>query len=139
MKLLLVLLLSLGLSSSASRIPVEDYNSESTDSEENSFTTTRILLDSQQINPENCGLRNNETSSLRKRFLSSTRSNQRDFGWLVLLSCPNGVMSGNLINSQWVLTRARFSQYVFFFFRISNSEFYFLSINFFLVFLQTSG
>jgi hypothetical protein len=61
--------------------------------------------DSKQINPEGCGRRNNENSSL-KRFLSAKRSNQKDFGWLVLLSGKEGVTSGNLINSQWVLTRA---------------------------------
>jgi hypothetical protein len=60
-----------------------------------------------RINPTNCGIRNNETSSLRKRYLSATRSNQKDWGWLVLLGGSDGYTSGNLINSQWVLTHAQ--------------------------------
>ncbi len=68
---------------------------------------TAAANDPTQINPANCGRRINEASSLRKRHLSATRSNQKDWGWLVLLVGEDGFSSGSLINSQWVLTHAR--------------------------------
>jgi hypothetical protein len=75
----------------------------------NQNSNNKVLnSDAAQINPANCGMRSNEVSSLRrKRFLSASRSNQKDFGWVVLLEGVNGVTSGSLINSQWVLTHAK--------------------------------
>ncbi len=91
-------------------IDLNEIVAETTD-ESAGLHVVSAIVDAKRVNPEICGRRNNETSSLRKRFLSSTRSNQKDFGWLVLLLGPNGVMSGNLINSQWVLTCAKFAEY----------------------------
>jgi hypothetical protein len=78
----------------------ETTSSTTADSEESNE-------DAKHINPDECGVRSNKTSSLRKRFTSSKRANQNDFGWMVLLQGPDGVVTGSLINSQWVLTRAR--------------------------------
>jgi hypothetical protein len=67
--------------------------------------------DSTRINPPECGQRIIGPKLVRKRFLSSTPADQNDFGWHVaLLNKQNGIESGSLINSQWVLSRANFSE-----------------------------
>jgi hypothetical protein len=63
--------------------------------------------DSTRINPEQCGRRVNNKGSSERRFLSSVKANQKDFGWHVcVLDSEPYHQSGSLINSQWVLSRA---------------------------------
>jgi hypothetical protein len=75
--------------------------------------------DTSKVNPPECGALFFETAkSNGKRFLSSRpAANQNDFGWMVLLEGQDGFKSGNLINSQWVLTNAENVEYARFVFR----------------------
>jgi hypothetical protein len=72
------------------------------------------INDAKKLNPPECGLK--FTSRTRKRFLSAKLSDQKDWGWVVLLEAAAQanptVMVGSLINSQWVLTRADNALYV---------------------------
>jgi hypothetical protein len=68
------------------------------------------------VNPPECGF--NITSdpidfTKTKRFLTSKIiRDQKEFGWVVLLlSGEVGFKTGNLINSQWVLTNAQDVEY----------------------------
>jgi hypothetical protein len=67
-----------------------------------------------EINPKECGINHGggrNRKSKYKRFLDSETADQRNWGWLVLLSGPGRrSTSGFLINSQWVLTRAKFAK-----------------------------
>jgi hypothetical protein len=95
------------------------------------ITTTALgqtANDAKSINPKECGLNftvastlfeTDEPSEPAKRYLSATLSDQRDWGWMVLLDsssltkkanrsfASDYTFSGSLINSQWVLTRAK--------------------------------
>jgi hypothetical protein len=95
------------------------------------ITTTALgqtANDTTSINPKECGLNftvastlfeTDEPSEPAKRYLSATIPDQRDWGWMVLLdSTPllkkinktamsDYTFSGSLINSRWVLTRAK--------------------------------
>jgi hypothetical protein len=79
-----------------------------------SSSTSRVSSltdDSTRINPEGCGLRYKDIQSREERFLSNKRSYQKDWGWHVLVSDKDGFsISGSLINSQWVLTTAKFAK-----------------------------
>jgi secreted trypsin-like serine protease len=79
------------------------------------------LDDAQRINPAECGQLYVPTSSaagdrnVERRFLSGKRANQREWNWQVcLLTDEMKATSGTLINSQWVLTRAKFIEYMTF-------------------------
>jgi hypothetical protein len=71
--------------------------------------------DTKIVNPKECGKINSVAAAQgrRKRFLSSTLvKNQRDWGWLVYLDGEKSDKTGNLINSQWVLTNAKRVEYI---------------------------
>jgi hypothetical protein len=74
--------------------------------------------DATQINPPECGLSYRQMSQVmakdnsgEKRYISSTASRQREWGWHVFLfENADTMFSGSLINSQWVLSRAENSE-----------------------------
>ncbi len=73
----------------------------------------RIADDSSKIiNPKECG---QVYHSMRgKRFISGAVSNQRDWAWQVcIFDSGMRATGGSLINSQWVLTRAKFLEFAF--------------------------
>jgi hypothetical protein len=70
--------------------------------------------DATRVNPPECGkLYEDAARTGGKRFLSSTRAIQRDFGWQVSVSEEDvtHTFGGSLINSQWVLTHAHGIEY----------------------------
>ncbi len=81
-----------------------------------SLSTIRALRsiksdDSRSINPDGCGLRYKDMQSRTERFLSNKRSNQKDWAWLAILVDKDNLSNGgSLINSQWIMTSARFAE-----------------------------
>jgi hypothetical protein len=66
------------------------------------------------INSKWCGLPSQRAAQMvQKRYTSSQAArDQRDWGWTVLILDKEGKMiSGSLINSQWVLSQAYLSEY----------------------------
>jgi hypothetical protein len=68
--------------------------------------------DASEINSADCGRTASATdASRRRRFVSSADSEAAQWGWhVLLLDGRGGLLSGSLINSQWVLRTATFSE-----------------------------
>jgi hypothetical protein len=65
-------------------------------------------------NPKECGRGFSGAKSLRRRFISGVESNQKDWAWQVcIFNSEMKTTGGSLINSQWVLTRAKFLRSAF--------------------------
>jgi hypothetical protein len=63
--------------------------------------------DVDSISPPECGHSYRQTKPPSKRYTSGTVSDQKEWGWHVLVINHDRFMySGSLINSQWVLFRA---------------------------------
>jgi hypothetical protein len=80
--------------------------------------------DAKKLNPPECGVKFGPR--LGKRFVSGKLSDQKEWGWVVLLEAAAQanptVMVGSLINSQWVLTRAAQGAYVYVFLNQINLD-----------------
>jgi hypothetical protein len=74
-----------------------------------SVGTAQGPSDASRINPHECGRLFSEKSShegaMAKRLVSSKQSRQQaDWGWHVAIEYEMGLLSGSLINSNWILT-----------------------------------
>jgi hypothetical protein len=69
--------------------------------------------DAQLINPKECGINrySQKTRSVYKRYVSGDTPDQRNWGWEAVITDKNRQStSGTLINTRWILTRAKFAK-----------------------------